>query len=141
MPIRRPTLLAALAALALTGCSDGAPAAAPPGVASGTLRVADPAGGQGPIRLADATRLLVEGSYRGDPGPHAVRVDVTGPSGVLYTQLRGTLVAGPDGAGTSATALEVRGTPIDAYRMVGAWSFALVVDDQPLASATFEVKP
>jgi hypothetical protein len=140
MGMRTLLLVAALAGLA--ACSDPAVtpvAPAAPVVATGTLRVTDQAGRQGPVRLAGLTRLQLDGTYQGEPGTHAVRFDVTGPSGILYTQVRGALEAGADGRGASATKLEVRGTPIDAYHMTGAWKLTLVVDDTPLAAATIDV--
>jgi hypothetical protein len=137
--MRTRLLLIALVLAALAACDRPAPAPAGPVPATGTLRVADPAGSQGPLKLTGLTRLQLDGTYLGAPGTHAVRIDVTGPTGVVYTQLRGALEAGADGRATTARSLEVRGTPIDAYHMTGAWKFALVVDDTPLASATVDV--
>jgi hypothetical protein len=48
--------------------------------------------------------------------------------------------AGPGGAVATSEALEVRGTTIDSYRMLGRWQFVLVVDDvRPLAAATVDL--
>jgi hypothetical protein len=144
--MRTRLLLLALLFAGLAACSDP-PAASPvtaqaptaPVVASGTLRVADQAGSAGPVRLAELARLDLDATYQGEPGVHVVRFDVTGPTGITFTQLRGSLEASADGRGAARRTLEVRGTPIDAYHMTGAWKFTLVVDDTPLASATIEV--
>lgn len=143
--MRAPRLLLLLA-LAAAGCTERPPAppeAAPPLTAppapTATIRVADQAGRAGPVRLADVAHLVAQGSYAGEPGAHAVRVDVTAPNGNVYTQLRGDLQAGADGRAVTASRLEVRGTPIDAYHMTGAWKFVLVVDGTPLASAAVDV--
>jgi hypothetical protein len=138
------TLLAA-ASLAAAGCADRStappeapPRAAPP-LATGTLRISDQAGRTGPVKLADLEHLQADATYAGDPGAHSVRLDVTGPAGTLFTQLSGTMDAGPDGRAGTARRLEVRGTPIDGYHLVGAWRFVFVVDGSPLASATIDV--
>src|SRR6266498_2434943 len=133
----RTRILLLAATLGLAACRGGtSPAPGGPVVASGMLRITDPAGGAGPVRLADLQRLLVDGAYAGEPGAHAVRVDVTAPTGVLFTQLRGPLAADATGHASSHRELQVRGTPIADYHMTGAWKFTLLVDDAPLASAT-----
>lgn len=137
--------IALAAALALAGCQGSSPGAAPAGaprtpvVATGTLQVLDAGGNAGPLRLADVPRLTLASTYQGDPGVHAVRIDAFAPSGILHVQLKAPLDAGATGAGSASQGLEVEGTPIDAYHMVGTWRFVLHVDGSPLASASVDL--
>jgi hypothetical protein len=130
-------LLAIAAVLAALGCqnapSSPAPAAAPPAA----LQVQDDAGGKGPYRMGAVQRLLVDTSFPAVQGSHAVRIDVVRPDGGLYGTLRGKVEAGADGTATLRQALEVAGSSIEQYHMVGTWTFALAVDEgPPLVSAS-----
>ena len=136
----RSTWLAGTAlALAALGC--GSTRQPPPAttVVSGTLRVRDAAGVAGPFHLADLQRLFVDSTYVGVPGPHAERVDVVDPSGNTFGQLASDLAAGADGVGAATHRLEVRGTPIHMYHLVGSWRFVLTVDGTQLASASVDI--
>jgi hypothetical protein len=131
------TATALLLALGLAACQKS-PSATP---APASLVVHDDAGNQGPLAFAKLSRLLIDSSFPAAPGPHAVRIDVTGPNGGLYGTVRGQAPAGPDGVATLSQWLEVAGTTIDHYHMVGTWQFALTVDDGPqLASASIDLK-
>lgn len=104
------------------------------------LEVHDGTGNGGPLSLAALTSLTIETSYRGTPGRHPLRIDVLGPGRNLYAQLRGTLVASPQGSGSATQVLEVDGTPIEAFHMTGKWQFVLSTDDAGgLASASLDV--
>ncbi len=141
----RSTSLAAIsAALALGACSSGAGVAPPPPPpapipVTGALRVHDASGATGPFRLADLQRLVVDSTYSGLPGPHALRVDVVRPGGDLYVQLPADVTAGADGAAAASQRLEVRGTPMHTYHLVGSWRFVLTADGAQLASAQVDV--
>ncbi len=75
-----------------------------------------------PIATVDRLRIVLPWSGRALREP---RIDVKSPNGRLYAQLPVTVET--DAAGGTATAvLEVRGTNIDGYRMVGTWRFVLV---------------
>ncbi len=139
MSMRSPWLAAI--ALALAACSGPAAPPAPPAnpTPTGTLRIRDASGATGPFRLADLQRLFLDSTYRGMPGPHALRVDVVDPSGNVFGQLAADLAAGADGAATASQRLEVRGTPIHLYHLVGSWRFVLTVDGAQLASASVDV--
>jgi hypothetical protein len=126
-----PSLL--LAALALAGCQ-GSSAPAP------SLKVSDGSGNTGPLRLGSLTRLSIESAYVAAPGQHAQRIDITDSNGVLYASLRAKVSAGLDGAVATSQGLEVRGTLIDGYHMVGTWKFTLAVDDgPPIATAAVDI--
>jgi hypothetical protein len=91
-------------------------------------------------RLADVDRLQIDLPWSGGE-LQAPRVDVTTPQGRLYAQL--PVQARPDGSGggTATAVLEVRGTPIDGYQMVGTWRFALVDGGGPaLAVQTIDLQ-
>jgi len=153
--MRNPTLLSILIVSALAACQDApgdavsrpspSPGAAVPGTdPSGkgngaTVAITDGAGNSGPMRLGSLARLVVDTGYRGTPGTHSVRIDVLGPGGALYAQLRGSLHA--DSAGTAASnhPMEVQGTPIDAFHMTGTWQFVLNVDGARVASASLSI--
>jgi hypothetical protein len=48
---------------------------------------------------------------------------------------------GSVGRGTATVVLEVRGTPIDGYHLVGTWRFALVDGGSPpLTTASIELQ-
>jgi hypothetical protein len=117
------------------------PVAASPTIsASASLAIRDPAGAAGPFRIADLTRLDVSVSYTAlEPGPHATRLDVLAPGGALYAQLPASIDVGPDGSAASSHRLEVQGTPIETFRQLGRWRFALSVDGAPLASADVDL--
>lgn len=149
--MRNPALLSLLLASALASCQgtpgDAAsrpalpPAPSPPGggpagETGSTLAIADGAGRSAPFALGSLTRLALRAAYRGTPGAHAVRIDVVGPGGTLYAQLRGDLLADPAGLGTMTRSMEVRGTPIESFHMIGTWNFVLNVDGTPQASAS-----
>lgn len=141
----RRAILVPVTLLALAACQDGpaAPAGrpppppAPPGV-SAALHVRDARGSAGPFRLDDVAQLAIEARYTSaEPGPHPVRIDVVAPGGTLYAQLH---AAGADGSGASLHTLEVHGTPIEGFRQVGRWHFALSVGaSAPLASAEVDL--
>ena len=77
-------------------------------------------------RLADVDRLRVDLPWSGPGALRAPRIDVTTPHGRLYAQLPVSIQADGGGEGTATAVLEVRGTPIDGYHMVGSWTFKLV---------------
>lgn len=125
------TAIAACLALGLAACQKGP---------SASLAVHDDAGSRGPLSLATLPRLVIDSRFSADPGPHAVRIDVLGPHGGLYGTVRGQARAGADGTAALSQWLEVAGTTIDHYHMVGTWQFALTVDDGPqLASASVDI--
>jgi len=131
------TSFALLLGLAACQRAPSGPATAPP---AASLVVHDDAGSQGPLQLGTLPRLVIDSSFPAAPGPHAVRIDVIGPNGGLYGTIRGQAEAGPDGAARASQWLEVSGTTIDHYHMVGTWQFALSVDDGPqIASAAVDV--
>jgi hypothetical protein len=128
--------------VAITACSSGSskPSPAPePPAPTGTLVVRDGSGATGPFRLADLQRLFIDSTYAGPAGPHDLRVDVLDPKGNTFGSLRQELTAGADGSAAASQRLEVRGTPIHLYHLVGGWRFILVVDGTPLASAAVDV--
>lgn len=136
----RSTWLAGIAlVLAALGCESARQPPPAARVVTGSLRVRDASGGAGPFRLADLQRLFVDSTYSGAPGPHAVRVDVVDPSGNTFGQLAADFTAGAEGTGASSHRLEVRGTPIHLYHLVGTWRFVLQVDGAQLASASVDV--
>lgn len=131
-----------LAALFLASChapSEPVRPPPPPPAATGTLEVHGGSGSASALRLADLARFAVDATYQGEPGAHALRVDVLNPQGQLYAQLAGTLDAGAGGAGAASLGLEVAGTPVESYRMTGAWQFILSVDGAALASTSVTV--
>jgi hypothetical protein len=129
-----------LSALVLAACQrdpTSGPASAPP---PAWLRIRDGSGSAGPFRLGSLSRLSIDCAYLAAPGAHAQRIDVVDPHGLLYGSLRRTVEAGQDGAVTASEGLEVQGTLIEGYHMVGAWQFVLTVDDGPaLATAAVDV--
>jgi hypothetical protein len=137
-----PPTLAALALVALLGCADptspSRPPPPPPSPSlSADLSVRSDAGEAGPFSLAALGSLAVEARLAGaEPGAHPARIDVLTPRGTLYAQLAGTVEVGADGTGRLARVLEVRGTPIEAFRQVGGWRLVLTVGGgEPLATA------
>jgi hypothetical protein len=125
-------------AIGLAACQKSPTPPAAPVVAS--IRVHDAAGSQGPLLLSNTSRLVVDSSFPASPGVHGVRIDVVGPNGGLYGMLRATASPGPDGIATASQSLEVSGTTIDHYHMIGTWQFALTVDEGPqIASAAVDV--
>ena len=93
------------------------------------------------LQLAETDRLRVDLPWSGPGAPSAPRVDVTTPRGRLYAQLPVSLQLDAQGQGTATAVLEVRGTPIDAYHMVGTWRFVLVDGGgPPVASASIELQ-
>jgi hypothetical protein len=93
-------------------------------------------------RLAEVDRLRVDLPWSGSAELRAPRVDVMTPRGRLYAQLPPEIHAGGEaGGGTATVVLEVRGTPIDGYRMVGTWRFTLVDGGgPPLATAAIDLQ-
>lgn len=122
-------------ALALAACEQkGAPPAT--STAAASLRVVDDAGRPGPFALGPLRRLHLDASVPAAPGPHTVRIDVFRPDGGVHASLTATAEAGPDGVAALRQTLEVAGSPIEQYHLVGTWSFALKVDGGPqLATA------
>lgn len=145
--MRMPWPWVATIALALTACR-GDPATPPPAppppppaapAPTGAILVRDASGATGPFHLGDLERLFLDSTYAGSPGPHAARVDVVSPSGDTFGSLPSDLTAGADGKGVASQRLEVRGTRIHRYHLVGSWRFVLVVDGAPLASSSVDV--
>lgn len=102
-----------------------------------SLRVHDASGSSGPFSLTTLDQLVIDSAYVTTPGQHEQRVDVVDPNGLLYGALKLAVAAGPGGAVTATQLLEVAGTTIEMYHMVGEWHLTLSVDGgQPLASAT-----
>ena len=137
----RPIPAALALAIGLAACQQTpSPPSAAPSIPS-SIRVRDANGSQGPLVLAKTAQLIVESSFPAPPGVHGIRIDVAGPNGGLYGTLRASASPGPDGIARVTQTLEVTGTTIDQYHMVGTWHFALVVDEGPqLASASVDVK-
>lgn len=77
-------------------------------------------------RLSEVDRLRIDLPWSGAGALRAPRVDVTTPRGRLYAQLPVEVQLDAFGGGTATAVLEVRGTPIDGYHLVGTWRFALV---------------
>ncbi len=154
------TVLCALLLLGSSACRESpapAPAASPDPTPGGgavagpppattapggrwVLEVHDGTGKGGPLSLAALTRLVIEASVRGAPGRHPLRIDVLGPGGSLYAQLRSALVTSADGSGSASQVLEVDGTPIEAFHMTGKWQFVLSTSGGGgLATASLDV--
>ncbi len=91
-------------------------------------------------RLADVDTLRVGLPWSGRAQLHAPRIDVTTPRGRLYAQLPVTVQADGAGGGTATAVLEVRGTPIDGYHMVGTWKFTLVDGGAPIATQAIDLQ-
>jgi hypothetical protein len=135
----RRLALPLLSALLLASCqasSEPVRPPPPPPAATGTLAVHGVSGSAGALRLGDLARFAIDATYQGEPGVHALRVDVLTPRGQLYAQLAGTLDAGAGGAGAASLGLEVAGTPIESYRMTGTWQFILSVDGGAALAST-----
>jgi hypothetical protein len=93
------------------------------------------------LQLAEVDRLTVALPWPGPGAPRGPRVDVTSPRGRLYAQLPVNLQLDTEGAGTATAVLEVRGTPIDGYHLVGTWTFALVDDGgAPVAVSAIDLE-
>lgn len=152
--MRRPPTRFLLASVALVACQaaspslgsvqpgDPLPAPTSPTTsarAPWALNVHDGTGQAGPVHLSGLAHLSIDTSGQGVSGAHAVRIDVLGPTGTLYAQLGGAIVATPGGNGSLGLAMQVAGTPIELFRMVGNWQFAMAVDGAYVASATIEV--
>jgi hypothetical protein len=138
--MRRFRIALFLSAVALAACQRDTPSGPAPAAPPAWLRIRDGSGGAGPFSLRSLPRLSIDCAYAAEPGAHAQRVDVVDPHGLLYGSLRRTVEAGPDGAVTASVGLEVHGTLIEDYHMVGAWQFVLAVDDGPaLATATVDI--
>jgi hypothetical protein len=91
------------------------------------------------FRLAGLDKLTLESAYTAPAGTHTQRVEVTDPHGMLYGSLQAQVAAGPDGAVSNQQALQVAGTTIERFRMVGTWQFVLSVDGTPLASTSADI--
>lgn len=92
-------------------------------------------------QLADVDRLRIDLPWTGPAALRAPRVDVTSPRGLLYAQLPVEVQPDGSGGGTATAMLEVRGTPIDGYHLVGTWRFALVDGGgPPLAIASIDLE-
>lgn len=129
-----------LSVLALAACQRDPTSGPAPAAPPAWLRIRDGSGSAGPLSLQSLPRLSIDCAYAAAPGAHAQRIDVIDPHGLLYGSLRRKVEAGPDGAVTASEGLEVHGTTIEGYHMVGAWQFVLAVDDGPaLATATVDV--
>ena len=130
----RPIAIALAAAATLTACQPEQAPRQNPALARPAVRLAaEAAGVQGAptaVQLSSVDRLQVDLPWSGPSALRAPRVDVTTPKGRLYAQLPVQLQLAPSG-GTATAFLEVRGTPIDGYHMVGTWRFALVDDGGP----------
>jgi hypothetical protein len=138
-------LLAGLLLAACSGSSAGGsngeklspPPASPP---TAKLTVTDPSGGAGPFAIAGLDKLVIAvdaSHFR--PGQHAVRLDVTGPSGALYSQLPASLAVADDGTGHATAALQVRGSLIESFHDAGNWQLVAHVDGAPVASASIDL--
>jgi hypothetical protein len=147
MSMPRTRYLGLVLATLLVAChgSSSTPAApSPPGGGttpppSATLSISDATGASGPYALDGLELLsLSVNIHHLQAGAHAVRLDVTDPSGVLYAQLPAQVMSSGN-SGATALTLQVRGTTIESFRQVGTWQVAAWVDDAPLASASVEV--
>ncbi len=140
--MRRSLFAIALGSLLLAACR-GSPAdggadtsKTPPPPPMASLVVADPSGGTGPFSVAKLDRLVIAvDAARFKPGTHAVRVDVSGPGGILYTQLPAQLVVSDGGTGRATTGLQIRGSVIASFRDTGRWELVAYIDGMPFASA------
>jgi hypothetical protein len=134
-----PALL--LAAVALAACQSGPAASSPsPPATAASIRVADESGSPGPLRLSSLARLKIDSAYAAVPGRHTQRIDVIDPHGALYGPIRNQVDVGADGTVKASQALEVAGTTIEKYHMVGTWHFVLVLDEgPPLVSAAIDL--
>jgi hypothetical protein len=111
---------------------------AAPAVKLGAFQVRGVVGGT-PFHLAGLANLTLEIGYTAPPGKHAQRVEVTDPHGLLYGSLPAQVEVGLDGSVSSQQILQVAGTTIESYRMVGTWQFVLSVDGTPLASTSADI--
>jgi hypothetical protein len=153
--MRRVILIAGL--LALAACQKGGSSAATdapqpqaqpqpepqpdPGPRAASLLVTDDSGHAGPFAMTSLTRLVIDASFEIAPGPHSVRVDVVRPDGGVHGTIRGKVDVGSDGAATLRQFLEVAGSTIEQYHVVGTWHFALSVDDGPrLVAASVDIR-
>jgi len=134
----RRTMVTLVVVAAVMGCERGGQERRPPkGQARRAAAVAAVQVAPAAYRLGEVDRLRVELPWAGPAGLRAPRVDVRTPQGRLYAQLPVEVEADGSGAGTAAAVLEVRGTPIDGYHMVGSWRFALVDGGgSPIATQT-----
>jgi hypothetical protein len=138
--MRKRTFWVAAILLASAACSEGfAPSSSAASAPTGTLVARDAKGATGSFRLGELQRLFLDSTYTGSPGPHTMRVDVIAPGGDTFGILPFELTAGADGKGAAGQRLEVRGTRIHLYHMVGTWRFVLMVDGAALASASANV--
>lgn len=115
------------------------PALAPSAPKLLSFQVRDPAGSSGPVKLANLPHLVIASAYTAAPGPHGQLVEVTDPHGALYGKVRSQVQAAADGTVKASQKLEVSGTTIETYHMVGTWQFVLMVDGVPLASTSADI--
>ena len=138
--MRPRTLTLALAVAALAACQPGQeqrlqPAQSRRARAEAAAIQVSPASYQ----LAEVDQLRIDLPWSGGD-LRAPRVAVTTPRGRLYAELPVDLQPDGSGGGTATAVLEVRGTAIDGYHMVGTWRFALVDDGGPtLATQTIDL--
>lgn len=115
------------------------PPPAPPATTA-SLQVTGGDGSTGPFRINALERLHVAATYASsDHTPVAARVDVLAPDGNVYARLRGPLDLSA-GVGRLARVLEVKGTAVETYHLVGTWRFRLSVGERgPLAEVAVEL--
>ena len=105
-----------------------------------TLSVLDSSGHPGPFAIGALDKLIVATDCANlKPGPHALRVAVTGPSGALYAQLPATVLVGDDGSAHTSSNLRVRGSTIEGYRQSGTWELVASVDGVQVAATSIDL--
>jgi hypothetical protein len=132
----RPRTLALALVAALAACQPGQSQRPPRALSRQAPRIAAVVAAAAQVipaayQLEEVDRLRVDLPWLGPGHLRAARVDVTTPRGWLYAQLPVEVQLDASGGGTATAVLEVRGTPIDGYHMVGTWRFALVDGGEP----------
>ena len=110
-----------------------------PALKLSSFKVHDGKGNSGPFKLDDLRRLSMDSAFRAAPGSHAQQIDIVNPHGQLYGHVRGKVVVGADGSAVASQGLEVAGTSIEQFHVVGTWQFVLSVDGTPLASTAVDI--
>lgn len=143
--MRTLALAAVLVLPAACQRAPAAPAAPPtsapaPGPSAAQLRISDDLGGAGPFSLDSLSRLVVATGYTAAPGRHAQKIELFAPDGSLYGTLATQVVADSTGQIATREPVEVRGTPIEGYRMTGSWEVRLSIDGVVAASGLFDLR-
>jgi len=155
-----PLLLAALAACAsgedpavdgMAAKKRGPPPPAPTAaIGFSTARVDGPFASATHFPIAATPQIEIAVDWTGVSGSQSQRLDVVAPNGQLYasavvafattTQAAGSEVQAtlqPDGSYRVWSTLQVSGTPIEMYQLVGTWTVSATLTGGPTFAATF----